>query len=425
MKALSHSGVAANFLAAFLLTLGLFALLGTGHRLYDALIGQYARLFTLSESQMSFTRGIYSVVYFFGAIPAALYARRLGYKATIILGLGFVAVGAFLFYPASEMHTVGFFLAAAAVVSCGWILLEIAGNPIIATFGDASHVVQRLNLAQSAYPIGAVAGILIGRWFVNEHLVTPDAHSATAIAHPYILIGIGVLMLAFLIEDMRFPPAAAKRNSGRLADEFKSLFGSRLFCFALAAQFFSVVCLSGTWFQSERFFLTIYPSSPTVANIFLWAMTVYGAGRITGTVLMVWIRPERVLAAFCCIGCLIVFSAGLLRGTPAFVALLASSFTLSILWPTILGLAIRDLGEKMKLATALICMASSAGGIFFGQLQAFWQPPTLFVAASIPATCYIVVLAYALVCDRTRAAAAARRPDDWERADAGLTRETT
>ena len=386
-----------SYAAALVLTFSVFALLGLGHRLYDLLVGNFARLFTLDQSQLSLTRGIYSLVYILSAIPMALVARKLGYKAIIGFGLGFVALGAFLLYPASEQHAFGYFLSAAAVMSCGWIAIEVGGNPLVMEFGLPQTAVFRLNLAQSLYPLGAIAGILIGQRLIAGNLVIPAAHTHWAIIHPYILIGVGVAMVALLAIDLRFPLVATLRNAGSVKSEFRSLLGSRRFVFALVAQFFCIVCLCGSWFQTERFFLTsFWEQRAIVGQLFLWAMIAFAAGRIVGTVLMLWVRPERLLAAFCALGAMTVFAAGQLPPAPGIAALIGSSFFLSILWPTITGLAIRGIGPKMKLATALLCIAGSMGGVFFGQLQAFWQPPTLALAAAIPACCYLVVLTYAV-----------------------------
>jgi FHS family L-fucose permease-like MFS transporter len=126
---------------------GVFVLWGIGHRLYETLVPEFAQAFSLNSSQLVLTQSLYDLVYFVLAVPAAIYARTFGSKATIIFGLGSWSVGAFLFYPAALQHAFLFFLFAAAVMSCGYIFLEIAANSVVAQLGPPQTATLRLNFA--------------------------------------------------------------------------------------------------------------------------------------------------------------------------------------------------------------------------------------------------------------------------------------
>lgn len=394
-----------NGKAALFLTFALFAVWPVGHRLYDALLPQFARVFSLRDLDLALTQSIRSIVYFLGAIPAALYARRFGYKTTILLGLGMFCVGAFLFYPAAETRQFGYFIGAACVMSCGWVVLEIGANPLIVSLGSTAHAIQRLNLAQALYLPGAFLGLWIGRWLVEFNLALPAANLARSIVHPYIVLGIVLLVLAFLIEETKFPIVPGHRRRGGAAAELRALLSLPEIRIAMAVQCFSILAQVSLWMQivplgaAARF---PPPGHYVLTDVFAWAVALFCLGRFVGTALMMRFTPRHVLAGFSLAGlvvCLFGVAAG---GTPAVIGALVASFFVSIAWPTVLGFAIRDLGPPMKLATALICMGAAVGGVAYRLLILVWTPPvqeTLLV----PAVSFAVLFGYAQSMAKRRA----------------------
>jgi FHS family L-fucose permease-like MFS transporter len=385
--------------AAFALTVSLFALWGLGHWFYEALVPQFARAFDLAGYKLALTQSLYSIVYFVGAIPAALFARRLGGKIAILAGLGAIAVGAFTLYPAAEMQLYAYFLVAIMVMAAGWVLLEIAANPLAASLGPDVTFVWRLNFAQSFYPVGALAGMAVGHWVLNANLTMPDGKHTVAITHPYIVLGAGVLLIAFLFEEMRFPTLPGDRVKGGVKAAFRRLFVSRRILFAVAAQAFSVMALVGSWTPQIRgAFLDTLPDLPPglSGNSMAMVIAALAAGRFAGTALMGKIEPATLLAIFAAggIAASLVGAAG--DGWFAAAALLTSSFFLSITWPTILGLAIEGTGSLMKPATALICMGGAAGGVAHQFIETAWPFASAHTAMLLPAVAYGGVLAFAL-----------------------------
>lgn len=377
-----------GYTAAFALTVVLFALWGLGHQLYDTLLPKFAGVFGLRGFSLALTQSIYSLVYFLGAIPAAMFARRLGYKAAITFGLGCLGLGAFVLYPAAEAHVLSYLMIAVVVISLGWVLLEIGANPLMACLGPVESSVRRLNTAQALFPLGALAGVFIGRWIVASHLALPAAQFTWSIAHPYILIGAGVLLLAYVIEETRFPAIATERQRGSLHNEFAALVWKPLFRFAFVAQFCAVLALAGTWSQAGH---------SLGGNLFVWCLGAFAAGRAAGSALMFWLEPEPALILFAA-GGLVSALAGVVAGGA--VPLIASSFCVSILWPTILGLAIRGQGGLMKLGTALICMGGALGGVAYDMIGTMLARGRIVML--IPALCYVAVLGYGLAADRAR-----------------------
>lgn len=407
MNARNSQYAAANFAAAFLLTFSLFAFWGLGHRLYDTLLPQFAKTFELQGFPLALTRGIYSIVYFLGAIPAALCARRFGYKAAVLFGLGSIGVGAFVLYPATEMHAYAYFLFAATVMSCGWILLEIAANPLVAALGPVETSVQRLNLAQSFFPFGALLGVFAGRWLVASNLALPHERFAYSIAHPYIVIGAVVVLLAYAYDGARFPSVATEQARGLygVAGEFRTLLRNRLFQLAMAAQFFGVMVMAGTWGESGRYFQAAFPgvSSEAFGGVFVWCLVAFAIGRVAGTALMYRIEPERLLVLFAGGGLLMSAIAVTAGGPLGMICVIASNFFMSITWPTVVGTAIRGRGQMMKLGTAILYMAAGVGGVAYRLLTAVWTMSAVEYTMVVPAVSYAVIMAYGVMAERVRA----------------------
>ena len=385
--------------AAFALAACLVVLWGFGHRLYDGLMPLFAEVFGLSGLKLGLTLSVYNVVYVFAALPAALYARAFGYKAAILLGLGFLAVGAFTLYPASKAPGFAFFLLAVTAMATGWLILEIAANPLFAAFGPPGRAVFRLNLAQCLYPVGALIGIATGQWILSTDRAQPQAGEAYAIAHPYIVVGALVVLIAFLIEESEFPEAAKERlpGFGGVRREIRLLLAHPVIRFAMVAQFGSVVGMGMLWATADGALRTGFAglAGAKTADIFFLCTAVFGAGRLIGTALMRAVAPATVLLAHSVLGCAAAL-AGILGGDLATaLAVLGLSLALSISWPTILGLALQGFKHEMKIITAFLALAGAAGGIAYHVLgTAFGGAPhsAMFATAGL---CSAVIAAFA------------------------------
>ena len=394
--------------AVIALTFGLFALWGVGHRLYDTLIPQFTMIFSLQGLGLALAGGIYSISYFACAMPAALCTRRFGYKSTIVFGLGIACVGAFVLYPAGETQSFPYFITAAGVMSLGWVLLEVAANPLVIGLGNRENAVQRLNLAQSFYAPGSLLGLLVGRWLIQTHQAASAAHLVHSITHPYIVFAAIILVLAILVEDAHYPSRATERVRGLhgVTGELRELMARPLFLFAVVAQGFSVIVLASTWTVAPSLFRAAFPPALTVSwgGVAVWSMILFGVGRFLGTGLMSWTSAERMLAAFSLCGALSSLVAFLVGGPSAAVILLAGNLFMSILWPTILGIAVRDLGASMKIGTALICMGGALGGFAHRLISVYAYPVSPRVGLLVAASGYVVILEFARRCVRADAA---------------------
>lgn len=385
------------FTGAFALVVAIVALWGVGHRFYETLMPQFAAVFDLQGPRRILTESAYQIVYIFGALPAALIARRFGYKTSLLIGLGSICIGAFTFYPAAETQGFVYFLFATMLLAFGWILLEVSGNPLAMVFGNEATAVWRLNLVQTIYPIGSLLGIYAARWILHAGLALPKQGATYSLAHPYIVLGLAVLLLAFLFEEVRFPPSSKDHIAGlpTLREDLRSLFSRPLFLFAIFAQFASILALAMSWTLAEQFFPVGFPelSAHDLANVFIWCVVLFGLGRMAATAMMLAVEPALVLALFSAGGVLAALVAAGVGGAAAAFAAVALGFFLGPSWPTILGLAINGLGSRMKLATAFITMGGALGAVT-AHFLADLPPQT---AMAVPAASAGIILLYALV----------------------------
>ncbi len=401
-----------KFRPAIILTFALFALWGVGHRLYDTLVPDFARVFQLDSGKLVLTQSVYSLVYLLLAVPAAIYSRAFGSKATLVFGLGSWAVGAFLFYPAAQQHAFAFFLLAAAIMSSGYILVEIAVNPVVAQLGPPQTTTRRLNFAHALYPLGVLAGAYIGRWVVLSDLSRPLEQLSKAVIQPYMLLGGLVLALAFVADQIAFPAIATTRGSRRQAfREIPQLLSRPWFLAAMGAQFCNVAAMAGTWTLSGLYVRDAMPNATTIAaaDILLAALVLFALGRIVGAVLMIWFDPVRLLALFAGSGLVLGLVAMFNKGDIGVYAMVASSFSMSIMFATVLGTAIKDLGPLTKIGTALIYLGGSGSAVGVAAMHLVWTYSSIQFAMVVPTLGYAGVLIFALA--KSRADRAVRRSE--------------
>ena len=398
---------------ALILTFGVFALWGIGHRLYDTLVPEFAKAFALNSSQLVLTQSVYDLVYFMLAVPAAIYARTFGSKATIVFGLGSLGVGAFLFYPAALQHAFLFFLFAAAVMSCGYIFLEIAANSVVAQLGPPQTATQRLNFAHALYPIGLFIAIYVGRWVILSDMDLPIEKLASAVVQPYMVLGLAVLLLAFIVDHTSFPAVATQRSPHQTAmAEFRTLLSRPWFLAAVAAQFCNIAGQAGAWTMMASYVNVAIPtaSASFAEDFLLVALILFGVGRFTGAILMYWFDPNRLLAIFAGSGVVTAAIAAVAGGQIGAYALVAFSFSTSILFATILGAAIRDLGPLIKAGVALVLMGSSSGAaVGIAAMHLVWTVSSIQFAMIVPLLGCLGVVVFALARGHVATSVASQR----------------
>lgn len=394
---------------AVFLTFALFALWGIGHRLYDTLMPEFTSVFAFDFGQLILSQSLYSLVYLVFAIPAALYSRTFGSKATIVFGLGCWAIGAFLFYPAVQQHAFGFFLFSASVMAVGYINLEIGANPLIVGMGPPETTVRRLNFAHACYPLGAFVGLYVGRWMILSDRVLPIDGFTNAVVLPYMVLGAGVLLLAFVIDKVAFPAIATERGGHRhIGGEIRQLLLRPRFLAAVGAMACAAATRMATWALSVVYVEKNLPgvSQIVAADYLLAGLAMYAIGRWLGAFLMFRFDPLKLLAVFAASGVVCGLIATIWGGAIGVYAVVASNFSISIAFATVLGTAIKDLGPLIKTGTALLYMGSSGVAVGLVAMHLIWSVWSLQTAMIVPTLGFAGILAFALTCCRAKTSSA-------------------
>lgn len=415
-----HRFITSGFGVGFAVVVSLFFLWAIANNFNDILIRQFQKALALNRAEAGFIQFVFYLGYFLMALPAGIIMRRFGYRAGILAGLGLYAAGALLFYPAAEWREYAGFLAALFVLAAGAAFLETAANPYIVAFGDPARAEQRLNLAQAFNGLGGAIAPVIGARFIFsgvEHdraaidAMTPAAleayraSEAQMVQLPYLALAGVVAVIALAVALVRLPDIAHDTRGSTLAS-LKSVIGVRTLRWAVVAQFFYVGAQVGVWSFFVDFVKAVSPATPErqAAYLLSISLTLFLAGRLVGTLLMQKIAATRLLAGFALANIVLTLVAALAGGMVAIGALLLTGFFMSIMFPTIFSLGVRDLGPQATLGAPLIVMAI-IGGALFPPAMGLLSHDILSIqtAMLIPCVAFAVVLAFALAMRRPAA----------------------
>ena len=382
--------VSKKLLFPFIIITSLFALWGIANDLTNPMVSAFKKVMPeLSNLQASLVQSAFYFGYFFMALPAALFIRKYSYKSGIILGLVLYAIGAFMFYPAAAFENFNFFLVSLWVITCGLSFLETTANPLILALGDKRTATRRLNLAQAFNPIGSLTGMIIAQVFVLSALKSDDysidAYEALSsnelaavrendlgiISLPYIALGVLVLIIMGIIIVTKIPKTA-EEDKMSLSASFQKLFANKNYLGGVLAQAACVGSQIMCWtfiFQYVDNLNATNNLNITATNYNIGAMILFLSGRWVGTGLMKKMNPSRVLMIFGFSGAICAIGAVILPGISGLISLVAISIFMSIMFPTIYGIALKDMGDEAKIGSAGLVMAI-VGGAFMPPIQA-------------------------------------------------------
>jgi FHS family L-fucose permease-like MFS transporter len=379
------------------------------------LIRHFQAALDLTRGQSSLIQLAFYIGYFCAALPAGLVIRRFSYKGGILVGLALYAAGAFAFYPAAEARSYAAFLVALYIIAFGLAFLETSANPYVALLGNPSTGSARLNLAQSAYGLGAIAGPILGGMLILTSVErTPQqlramspaavdafrAATAATVQKPYLCVGLAVCVLAVAIGLTRFPDLEGYATSpvSRLGSPFRVLRHRRL-RWAIVAEFFYVGAQVGIWSFFIDFCKDVMPAlhQQRIAYLLSGSLATLIVGRFTGAFIQRRVRPARHLALYAAVNILLCLAAAFAGGVVAIGALWCTSFFMSIMFPTIFALGVEDLGQEAELASSFLIMSIIGGALI---------PPAMGLIADgiggtqhimvVPAFCFAVCLLFAL-----------------------------
>jgi len=402
------------------LIVSLFFLWGVANNLNDVLITQFRKAFDLADWQSGLVQSAFYLAYFLFAIPASSFVRKFGYKGAIVFGLGVYGIGALLFYPVAELGSYAAFLGALFVIASGLTFLETSANPLVTILGSAEGAERRLNLAQAFNPLGSITGVLIGREFIlsghaptgpalatltTEQIVRLHASQALAVQSSYLVLGIGILLWALVIALVRFPPlqeGVEKPEHGvppvRDSGNFAGLLQHRAFLFGVLAQFAYVGAQVGIWSFLIRYsqHAVAGMDEQAAATCLMAALVAFMVGRFVGTAMMGWCRPVLLTAIFAGFNVVLCLAGASLAGWPGIAMMIASSFFMSIMYPTIFAVSIKGLGPLTKIGSSVLVMAIIGGAVIPVVMGRLSDLTSIATAMLVPGACFLVVGAFAL-----------------------------
>ena len=355
-----------GFMIPFILVTSLFFLWGFAHSLLDVLNKHFQDILGITKARSGWVQAALYGGYFVMAIPAGLIMSRFGYKKGIIFGLLLYAVGAFMFMPAAQIQTFEFTLICLFVIACGLTCLETAANPYSTVLGPKGTSEQRLNLSQSFNGLGWIMGPAIGGLLILGESNGSATNKFASMTLPYMIIGTLVLLVAILFMFTKMPVIhEGEYDSHGDRGRFRDLLKIRHFKFAVAAQFLYVAAQTGINSFFINYVTETMPqfSDEKAAYLLSLGFVFFMVGRFSGSFLMTWFKPNQMLALYAVINVLAMFFVVLGLGWLSLIALYLTYFCMSIMFPTIFALGIKDLGGLTKRGSSFLIMTIVGGAV--------------------------------------------------------------
>lgn len=423
-----------KYLVPFVLVTVCFALWGFANDITNPMVKAFSKIFRMSVADGALVQMAFYGGYFCMAIPAALFIRKFSYKAGLLMGLGLYAVGAFLFFPAQMTGSYYPFLFAYFVLTCGLSFLETSANPYVLSMGDSETATRRLNLAQAFNPIGSLAGMFVAMNFIQSRLNPMDSAARAQLSEmdfeavktadlavlskPYVLIGI-VLVVMFLLFVLFLPKQdnvvlqqnnVPKKDDRSIKGTLKRLWNNKCYRYGVVAQFFYVGVQIMCWTFIIQYGTKVFmneglgeQAAEVLAQKYnIVAMLIFCVSRFICTFLMKYIKSNRLLAVLGMLGFVLVGCVILGDGRFGMCCLVAVSACMSLMFPTIYGIALHGLEEDAKIGAAGLIMAI-LGGSILPPLQALiidgnglGNISSVNLSFVLPMLCFVVIVAYAI-----------------------------
>lgn len=414
-----------SLIVPFMMITACFALWGFANDVTSPMVKAFSKIFRMSVTEGALVQVAFYLGYFVMAFPAALYIQRHSFKAGVLIGLGLYAVGALLFIPANAIGVYYPFLFAYFVMTCGLSFLETSCNPYIYCMGSEETATQRLNLAQAFNPIGALTGMYVAMAFVQarmnpldsaSRMELPDAefnaikaHDLDVLIQPYVFIGAVIAVLFVLVWVTKMPNDGDTHSDKPLRTSLAELFRIKNYREGVVAQFFyigaQVMCWTFIIQYGTRVFMNegmdersaeIMSQKYNIAALVLFTLS-----RFVCTWFLRFIQPGRLLSILAIIAAVATCGVILFTDRNGLYCLVLISGCMSLMFPTIYGIALRGLGDNVKIGGAGLIM-SILGGSVFPPLQAsiidmdvsFLGLPSTNISFCIPLVCFAVVALY-------------------------------
>lgn len=414
-----------RYLLPFILITTLFALWGFANDITNPMVAGFQTIMELSAAKASLIQFAFYGGYATMAIPAALFARRYSYKNGILLGLALYAVGAFLFIPAAAQQSFTFFCLSLYILTFGLAFLETTANPFILSLGSKETSTRRLNLAQAFNPMGSLAGMAVASMVVLPALLSdthrdasgqlffsnlPEVekavervHDLAVIRNAYVILGVVVLLVLVVIGITRMPKTettAAQKTKNR--DTLSRLWKNVAYREGVVAQVFYVAAQIMVWTFIIQYADNLGINKATAQTYNIIAMGLFLCFRFVATFLMKYVNSRKLLGIFGTMAALCTVGTILFVGMPGLICLVAISAFMSLMFPTIYGIALEDVrAEDSTLGAAFLVMAIVGGALLpplqgsIIDLKVVAGLPAVNFSFILPLFCFIVVTIYA------------------------------
>tara|TARA_R110002153_G_scaffold185508_2_gene338626 strand:+ start:3595 stop:4911 length:1317 start_codon:yes stop_codon:yes gene_type:complete len=369
----------------FILITSLFGLWGFANAVTDPMVQAFKKVLELSNSQAAWVQMAFYGGYFCMALPAALFVRKYSYKVGVLIGLGLYAVGALLFYPAAITEQFWFFCLGLYVLTFGLAFLETTANPYILAMGDPRTATQRLNLAQAFNPVGSILGLLVAQQFVLQKLQSDDIANYSAleeakkvlirtsdlmvIRDPYVILGLVILAVLVLVSISKMPQKKGDGITDSLGETFVKLKANSTYTLGVSSQVLYVGAQIMCWTYIYQYAEAIGMSSDTAANYQFIAFILFFFGRALGTYLLQFFPSGKLLMLYALFAIFATIGVIFIEGIFGLYCLVAITLFMSIMFPTIYGIALEGMSEEeSKIGAAGLVMAI-VGGALMPKLQ--------------------------------------------------------
>ena len=416
-----------SYVLPFIVVTCCFALWGFANDITNPMVKAFSKIFRMSVTDGTLVQVAFYGGYFCMALPAALFIRRHSFKSGIALGLALYAIGVLLFIPAKAMGSFAPFLLAYFILTCGLSFLETTANPYILLMGDRETATRRLNFAQSFNPIGSLAGMFVAMNFIQARLSPLDTAQRAmlddaefealkqsdlgVLVQPYALLSVVILLLLVLLLAVRVPALRKDTIGGPapLLPAMKRLWSNGTYRNGVLAQFFYVGAQITCWTFIIQYGTRVFMAegmSEQAAEVLsqrynIVAMMIFCTMRFVNIYLMKYVKPGRLMAFFAAAAMLLLVGVILVGGRVGMYCLVGVSACMSLMFPTIYGIALGDVGEDTELGSAGLIMAI-LGGSVLPALQAMiidsdvTALPAVNLSFIVPAVCFVVVMLYGL-----------------------------
>ncbi|WP_286332349.1 L-fucose:H+ symporter permease [Duncaniella freteri] len=413
-----------NYIVPFVLITSCFALWGFANDITNPMVKAFSKIFRMSVTDGTLIQVAFYGGYFAMAFPAAMFIRKYSYKAGVLLGLGLYGLGAFLFYPAMLTGMYFPFLIAYFILTCGLSFLETSCNPYILTMGPESSATRRLNMAQCFNPMGSLLGMYVAMNFIQNRLdpmetaerAQLDTESFAALrdadlwilVKPYLAIGAVVVLMMVLIAIVSMPHNSDKQRTTAFLPTIRRIFSVPKYREGVIAQFFyvgaQIMCWTFIIQYGTRIFMEQGMGEKDAEvlsqqyNIF--AMILFCSSRFICTFLLKYFRPGALLGTLAVAAGLLTLGVIFCNGIAGLYCLVGVSGCMSLMFPTIYGIALEGMGEDAKFGAAGLIMAILGGSVLpplqasiidLGSVAGF---PAVNISFVLPLICFVVVAAY-------------------------------